>query len=348
MKKFINCDAGLVTSNTNRRYFTGFNSTAGMYLEINNEKFLLTDFRYINLAKSTLKDCTVLETTHGHGYFEILNELFEKHNIKKLGIEFDSLTINEFNTFKKKFNVEFIDISKDISNLRNSKSELEISKMVASQKITDEVFSEIIPFIKQGKDLTEKKISAQIVSLLYKKGADKLSFDPIVASGISGTSPHARPTHKKIVSGEFITMDFGCMLDGYASDMTRTICVGTPSDKMVDVYNMVLNAQKLGIDFAKANVAGCEIHKIAYDYFEKFNMGKYFGHGFGHGIGMEVHEGLSASPACKELLPENFVVSAEPGLYIEGFCGVRIEDILVLKENGNINLTHSPKELIVI
>lgn len=350
MEKFNNCDAILVTSDINRRYFTKFNSSAGMYVDIKGKKFFITDFRYITLAKTNISNCEVIQISQDRGYFVILNEIFEQNNVKTVGIEFAQTNLTQFEEYKSKLKYEFVDISKEIMSLRNVKSEEEFDKMVASQNIIDEVFEEILVFIQDNykKGLTEKQIASEMIYLMYKKGADGLSFQPIVASGPNGASPHARPTHRKIEENEFITMDFGCMLDGYASDMTRTICVGKPTEEMTRIYHLVLEAQKRGIDFAKAGVKGSEIHAKAYDYFKENNMEQYFGHGYGHGIGMECHEGLSASPACHENLPENFFVSAEPGLYIEGFCGVRIEDIICLKKDGNVDITKSRKNLIII
>ncbi|MFI3227794.1 MAG: Xaa-Pro peptidase family protein [Clostridia bacterium] len=350
VKKIEKADAVLVTSDINRRYFTGFNSSAGMVLITSEQSYFLTDFRYITAAKSGISNCEVMMVERNRGYNVILTELFAKYDIKTLGIEYQTTTISDFENLKANFDVEFCDVSREIQNLRNAKTEDESQKMRDAQKIADETFTEIVEFIRENykKGLTEKIIGAKLVALMYEKGADGLSFQPIVASGVNGASPHARPTHKKIVEGEFITMDFGCVLNGYCSDMTRTICVGQPTEEMVKIYNLVLEAQRLGIEFAKAGVKGSEIHAKAHDFFEKHDMAQYFGHGFGHGIGMECHEGLSASPACEVNLPENFFVSAEPGLYIDGFCGVRIEDILRLTKEGNEDITKAPKNLIII
>lgn len=349
-EKFSNVDAVLITSGINRRYFTGFNSTAGMYLITKEKNYFIVDFRYITAARAGLSGCEVIQTEKNKTYNDILNKIFEEQAIKKLGIEYQTMTIAEFESLKSALKVEFVNASDDIQKLRNSKTEEESAKMRASQAITDETFTEIVEYIRQNykKGITEKDIGIKLVALMSQKGAQLMSFQPIVASGVNGASPHARPTDKKIVEGEFITMDFGAILDGYCSDMTRTVCVGKPSEKMVEMYNLVLEAQLLGIKFAKAGVKGSEIHAVAVEHFEKYDMGQYFGHGFGHGIGMECHEGLTASPTCNEALPENFFVSAEPGLYIEGFGGVRIEDVIRLTKDGNENITHSTKDLIII
>lgn len=343
-----NCDAILVTSDINRSYLTGFKSSAGIYFCTKDKNYFVTDFRYISNAKKQIKNAEVLQISGK--YSTKINEFIKLHNVKTLGIEFDAITVTEFKNFEKDFDVKFENISDLIIDKRNIKTDDEIEKMIASQQIIDEVFIEICDFIKSNhkNGLTEKNISSKIVGLIYEKGAEGISFDPIVASGKNGASPHARPTDKKIVSGEFITMDFGAKLNGYCSDMTRTVAVGDISDEMKNIYNLVLNAQLKGIEFAKAGVKGSEIHNIANDYFKEHNMDKYFGHGFGHGLGLEVHEGLSASPFCEKFLPENMFVSAEPGLYIDDFCGVRIEDVLILKENGNIDITKSTKDLIIL
>ena len=351
MKNLLtNCDAILVTSQINRRYFTKFNSSAGMLLITQEKNYFLTDFRYIVAANNQVENCEVILITADKGFNATIKELLVQNNIKTLGLEFETLTVSQFNSFKDAFETEFVNISNEIILLRNIKSEDELAGMIASQKIIDEVFTEILVYIKENveKGITEKNISAKIISLIYEKGAEGISFDPIIASGTNGASPHANPTDKKIVSGEFITMDFGALLNGYCSDMTRTIAVGEVSDEMKKIYNLVLKAQLLGIEKAKSGIKGCEIHNVAADFFKENDVLQYFGHGFGHGIGFEVHEGFGAGSKSEDLLPENAMISAEPGLYIENFCGVRIEDILILKKDGNQNITNSPKELIIL
>lgn len=349
-EKFGDVDAVLITSPINRRYFTGFNSSAGMYLMTNDKNYFLVDFRYITAAKLGLKGCEIIQTEKNKTYNDILNQIFAEKNIKTLGIEYETMTIAEFESLKNSLDVTFCNASIGIQDIRGRKTDEETAKMQAAQDITDATFIEVVEYIRQNykKGITERDIAKKLVESMSQKGAQLMSFQPIVASGVNGASPHARPTDKIVNEGEFVTMDFGANLDGYCSDMTRTVAVGKPSEKMVEMYNLVLEAQRLGIEFAKAGVKGCEIHNVAYDFFAKHGMEQYFGHGFGHGIGMEVHEGLRAAPACKKPLPENFFVSAEPGLYIENFCGVRIEDIICLKDYGYENITKSTKDLIII
>jgi Xaa-Pro aminopeptidase len=200
--------------------------------------------------------------------------------------------------------------------------------------------------VKEG--VTEQEIAALITYYHMKFGASKNSFDPIVASGANGSMPHAIPGEKQIRKGEFVTMDFGCIYGGYCSDMTRTVAVGQPSDEMVLVYETVAKAQLAGIETAHAGVIGADVHAAADEVIRKAGYGGYFGHGFGHSLGLEIHEDPGFRPACKEPIPAGAVVSAEPGIYLPGKFGVRIEDVIVLKEGGCEILTASPKQLIVL
>ncbi len=346
LKTIKNADATLIVSPINRRYFTKFNSSAGMLLITKDKNYFLTDFRYIVDANAQIKNCEIIMIETGKGYYDIINGILAEQKIETLGVEFDRLTVAEFNTFKEKLPVNFVDISREILLARNIKTDDEIAKMRIAESIGDKAFTDILNFIKPG--ITEKEIANKIMSLMNEHGGDGISFDPIIASGKNGASPHAKPTDKKVEIGEFITMDFGCTYQGYCSDMTRTIALGTPTAEMKKVYDLVLEAQLLGVSIAKANIKGSEIHNAVSDFFKKHDVYDNFGHGFGHGIGLEVHEGFGAGGKSEDLLLENMIISAEPGLYFEGFCGVRIEDILVLKKDGNENLTNSKKELIIL
>lgn len=347
MKQFLQttkAESVLLISSINRRYFTGFNSSAGMLFITPKANYFITDSRYMLDAKASVKGCEFVELTKS--YFEIVSDILKDQNLKTVGIEFDRLTITEFNSMKTKLDVEFIDISKEIMLRRNVKTESELELMRVAEGIGDKAFSEVLNFIKPG--ITEKEIANKIMALLNDFGGDGYSFAPIIASGTNGASPHAKPTDKKVEIGEFITMDFGCTYKGYCSDMTRTIALGEPTPEMRRIYDLVFEAQMAGINVAKAGVKGADIHNAALDVFKREEMENYFGHGYGHGIGLEVHEGFGAAPKTEEILLENFVISAEPGLYIKDFCGVRIEDLLILKKDGNENITFSPKELIIL
>ena len=241
---------------------------------------------------------------------------------------------------------ELIPAQELLDGLRVSKDEEEIAAMVQAQKITDAAFGEILNYIRPG--LTEQEVAARLVYELLRRGGRKVSFDPIVAAGANGSMPHAVPGETVIQKGMFITMDFGCVYDGYCSDMTRTVAVGQPTQEMERVYETVLAAQKAGIAAARAGMPGRELDAAARKVIEEAGYGDYFTHSFGHSLGLEIHESPNASPSETRPLPVGTVISAEPGIYLPGRFGVRIEDVLVLEEGGCRDITQSPKNLIVL
>ena len=238
------------------------------------------------------------------------------------------------------------DLDELVDALRAAKDDGEIALMTKAQEITDRAFSEILKFIQPG--MTEQEIAAKLQYDMLRFGAEKMSFDPIVVSGPNGSLPHGIPSAKQVQQGEFITMDFGCKYGGYCSDMTRTVALGEPTGEMRKVYQTVLEAQLAGIAVTKAGVPGKSIDAAARKVIEDAGYGEYFGHGYGHSLGIEIHESPNANTREETLLPVGAVVSAEPGIYLPGKFGVRIEDVLVLKDGGCEDITRSPKDLIVL
>ena len=238
------------------------------------------------------------------------------------------------------------DLDELVDALRAAKDEGEIALMTKAQEITDRAFSEILKFIQPG--MTEQEIAAKLQYDMLRFGAEKMSFDPIVVSGPNGSLPHGIPSAKQVQQGEFITMDFGCKYGGYCSDMTRTVALGEPTGEMRKVYQTVLEAQLAGIAVTKAGVPGKSIDAAARKVIEDAGYGEYFGHGYGHSLGIEIHESPNANTRDETLLPVGAVVSAEPGIYLPGKFGVRIEDVTVLTADGCMVLTKSPKELIIL
>ena len=218
--------------------------------------------------------------------------------------------------------------------------------MLKAQAITDKAFAEVLDLIRI--DMTEKELAAELIYCLYKNGAEALSFQPIVVSGPNTSKPHGVPGDRKLQYGDFVTMDFGCKVDGYCSDMTRTVALGFVSEEMARVYETVLRAQETAIAATKAGVTGAEVHNTAAKIIADAGYGPYFGHGYGHSIGMETHE----NPRCNAVnhlpLPAGAVCSAEPGIYLPGQFGVRIEDVVIVTEDGCRDITESPKNLIII
>ena len=234
----------------------------------------------------------------------------------------------------------------DIRKMRAIKDAEEIESMIAAQRIAEGALDQILKEIKPG--VTEKEIAARLQYLMLAGGAENMSFDPIVASGPNGSMPHAVPTDRKIQEGDFVTMDFGCIYQGYCSDMTRTVAVGHVTEEMEKVYHTVLQAQLAGIAAAKAGATGHDVDAAARKVIEDAGYGPYFGHSFGHSVGVEIHEAPNATPANNSPLPLGAAVSAEPGIYLPGRFGVRIEDVLVLQEGGCMDITLAKKDLTIL
>ena len=338
-------DAMMVVSQKNRRYFTGFNSTFGIALITPTNKILITDSRYKEMAEKTV-DCEVRGGKHDE-IDAILTETLNEIGVKNIGFEDDELTVKEFESFKQKLPAKnFIAAGEAIRQLRLIKNDIEIEYLTEAQKINDQVFSKIIKFIEE--EITEIEIANEIERLIKSLGGESLSFDTIVASGTNTSMPHAHPTDKAIERGDAITMDFGAKYNGYCADMTRTVFLGKPSDQMKTIYNVVLKTQQFAIKNLKAGMAARDVDAFAREVLKANNMEQYFIHGLGHGLGIDIHEAPSLNSKCDTLLEPNMVITIEPGAYVPGVGGVRIEDMLVVKEGGYKNLTTSPKELIIL
>lgn len=340
-------DGLLLTSQPGEYYAVGMKGE-GLVLVTPTECRYYTDSRYIELAEQQVTGAAVTVTTPDHTGLTLVAEVLSVKGLRRVGIEEQYLTVERYRAMEQAFppETELVPASDLLTGLRGAKDEEELARMRSAQSITDRVFQEILNELKPG--VTERQIGARITYLQMKYGAEKNSFDPIVASGYKGSMPHAIPDDKPVAPGEFVTMDFGCVYQGYCSDMTRTVAVGTPTDEMCRGYDAVLRAQRAGIDRAKAGVPGCEIHNAAWEVLRDAGYGAYFGHGFGHGLGLEIHEKPNANRSNREPLPLGAVISAEPGVYLPGRFGVRIEDVLWLKKDGNEDLTQSPKQLIVL
>jgi Xaa-Pro aminopeptidase len=277
-------------------------------------------------------------------------ELLKKHDAQSIAIESEAMTVKELNAYEHFFSqIHFVhddSLSTAISAMRTVKDEGELECIQKAQSIAEAAFDRILKFIKAG--VTEREIALELNRLMFEYGAEDLSFDTIVLSGANTSMPHGVPSDKKVESGEFVLMDFGAVYNGYHSDMTRTVCVGEPDEEMKKVYDIVLNAQNKAIEAAKAGIIGSDLDKTARDIIEWEGYGSCFGHSLGHGVGLEIHEKPNASPNYKLPLSEGAVVTVEPGIYIAGRFGVRIEDFVILTENGCKNLTKSAKSLITL
>ena len=340
-------DAVLLLNPDNRYFATGFHSSAGAVIATAKDAWFITDSRYIEAATEFAGDrFYVLQNTAAHTMNDLIKTILSEQNVSKLGGESSRLSYEEYVGYEELLGVKMIGCQDMLDELRAQKNEEELDFMRKAQEITDDVFAYILTFIKAG--MTERRVAAELVYQMRLRGADHVSFDPIVVAGHRSSMPHGVPSDNVICEGDFVTMDFGCMYNGYCSDMTRTVAIGYATDEMRKVYDTVLQAQLAGLAVSKAGVLGCDVDKAARDVIEAAGYGEYFGHGYGHSLGLEIHEAPYASPTGKKPMPKNCVCSAEPGIYLPGKFGVRIEDTAVFLEDGVEILTKSPKELIII
>ena len=338
-------DAMLLNSEPGEFYAVGFHGE-GNVVVTPEACYYFTDSRYIEAANDLVTGAEITMTGHSRNYQAMVQAVIDKHNIRKLGFEESYMPVAAHRVWADALTAELVPAQKLVNGLRAAKDEEEIALMVKAQEITDRAFDEICKFIRPG--MTEQEIAAKLQYDMLRFGAMRMSFDPIVASGPNGSKPHAIPSQRKVREGDFITMDFGCVYGGYCSDMTRTVALGEPTEEMKKVYHIVLEAQKAGIAAARAGIPGKDIDAAARKVIEEAGYGDYFGHGYGHSVGIEIHESPNANTREETLMPVGAAVSAEPGIYLPGKFGVRIEDVTVLTAEGCVDITKSPKELIIL
>lgn len=337
----------IITSPENRRYFTSFNSSDGFLVITVDEATFFTDSRYIEAAQNQV---TVCKSVLLRRVSETIVPYLKEKNIENIYLETERLTVAELNSLKKAFDFCKVEAKKEVDEIINKaravKTDYEVDCIKKAQKIAEDAFSHILTFIKEG--VTEKEIALELDFYMLKNGAEAVSFETIAVSGKNSSMPHGVPTDKKIEKGDFITMDFGAVYNGYHSDMTRTVIVGKPTEKQKEVYETVLKAQKSALEVLKNGVTGFDADKVARDIIENAGYKENFGHGTGHGVGIEIHESPNLSPYSKATLETGNVVTVEPGIYIPDEFGVRIEDMALITEDGYINLTSCEKELIIL
>ncbi|TXC92319.1 aminopeptidase P family protein [Metabacillus litoralis] len=343
--KELSIDGLLITSNYNRRYMTGFTGTAGIAVISEDRAVFITDFRYTEQASKEIDGFEIVE--HKGSIINEAATIVEKMGIKKLGFEQDHLTYQSYSLYHNALkNLEFIPVSGAVEKLRLIKSPAEIKILKEATEIADAAFKHILTFVKAG--IREIDVANELEFFMRKNGAVSSSFDIIVASGYRSALPHGVASDKEIEKGDFVTLDFGAYYKGYCSDITRTFAVGDPSDELKKIYATVLEAQLRGMNGIKPGITGKEADALTRDYIKKQGYGEYFGHSTGHGLGMEVHEGPALSFKSDTVLETGMVVTVEPGIYVAGLGGVRIEDDTVITETGNESLSHSPKDLIIL
>lgn len=337
-------DGVLLVGDSNRNYITGFTGEESFALITGEKAIFITDSRYVSQAKAEVKHFEIME--YRISIHEFVANLAEKLCVKTLGFEENIITYGDYKKYSEKFKGELKPLNGMVEELRIVKDEFEVKCIKKAASIADKAFEKILEVIKPN--ITEKDLSSELEYLMKKMGASDLSFDTIVASGKRSSLPHGRASAKVIEEGDFITFDFGCIYNGYCSDMTRTIAVGSISEEMKKVYDVVLTAQKMAIEKIKPGVVASDVDKCARNYITKMGYGRYFGHGLGHGVGRDIHEEPRLSPKGNKILNPGMIVTDEPGIYIENSFGVRIEDLILVTEDGCEIISKSPKDLIII
>jgi len=335
-------DALLVASEFNRRYISGFTGTAGSVVITKTDAVLITDFRYKEQAGVQAEGFKVIEMEHSMN--GSINDVLKQAGVKRLGFEKRHVAYEQYEVFHKELDAELVPTGNFIEEIRMIKSEAELAIMKKAAKIADDAFEYIQTKIRPG--VKEIEISNELEFFMRKQGATSSSFDIIVASGLRSAMPHGVASDKEIQSGELVTLDFGAIYKGYCSDITRTVAVGEISEELNKIYHTVLEAQLRGVKGVKPGMTGKEADALTRDYINEAGYGKYFGHSTGHALGMEVHEQPSLSHRSDTKLLPGMVVTIEPGIYIPGVGGCRIEDDIIITEDGNERLTNSKKELI--
>ncbi len=345
IQDFLSVDtAALIFSSPNRFYLTDFNNDAGIVFITKHSAVFFTDPRYLEKAR----EISSLPVKDIKNYTEQINEICTLNGIKNILTETTYVDVSRFKLLKEKFTAELLDndtLDLLFTKMRSVKSKSEISLIKAAQELTDETFKFILPRIEAGR--TEREIMLDMEFFMRKNGSDGVAFDFIVVSGKNGSLPHGVPTEKRIEKGDFVTLDFGAVIGGYRSDMTRTVALGNITDTQKSVYDTVLKAQLAALGGITAGASCRDIDKIARDIID-YEYSGCFGHGLGHSVGIEIHEAPAFNTRDNTVLLPNMVMTVEPGIYIEGSFGVRIEDMVIVTDTGYENITKAKKELIIL
>ncbi len=342
-------DAALLSTAANIRYISGFAGTDSYLYVTPKRRVILTDSRYTLRAKEEGKGCEIRTMDREHSYGALLGELLREDQAERIGFEEQGMLYGTLDNLWKKSGFgakHWVMLGDGFSKLRVIKKEEELVCLEKAEQIGDAAFRYILGELKPG--MTELEVAAKLEYYMRSHGAEGTSFDTIVASGLHSAMPHAVPTEKKLESGDFVTMDFGCKYHGYCSDMTRTVVIGKASARQKEVYQVVLEAQSAALKGLRPGMTCKEGDTLARDVIQKAGYGAYFGHSLGHSVGLEIHERPALSPGDEHILRPGMIETVEPGIYIPDFGGVRIEDMVVITVDGIRNLTASPKELIEI
>ena len=321
-------------------YLSGFHSSNCQLILAGEQNILFTDFRYIEAAESLSEIYQLVLTDREH----TVPDYLKTFDIADIAIEEETVNVSVYKQLQKSVSGSILRGDGLIEDIRSIKDEKELSAIMKAEALGDHCFSHMLNFIRQG--MTELEVSREIGLFFLKNGAERLSFDTICVSGERTSLPHGEPTGKRIEKGDFITLDFGCVVDGYCSDMTRTLVLGKASTEQKELYQIVLSAQLAACGAVRAGITGAAADRAARDVIAEAGYGEMFGHGTGHGVGLEIHEAPTLNPGSGEILQEGMTVTIEPGIYLPKKFGVRIEDLSIVTVSGIINTTKSNKELI--
>lgn len=364
-------DGVLIDSPSNLYYYTGFTGGEAMFfMPVDGEAlhdgeasgdgqesgYIITDSRYYEQVEKECPGLLLLkleQTGYGEAVKGLLDRIYgNKRNQGgsngkvRIALE-DTMNLARYMKLCEACKAySFEPASDSVNTCRMVKDDAELARLAKAEAIGDAAFSYILDRIKPG--ITEAEIALELEFFMKRQGASRLSFDTIAASGPNSSMPHAQVTNRRVEKGDFVTMDFGCVYQGYCSDMTRTVAVGTPTEEMKKVYQIVLDANLRAMDSIREGVRCSEIDAVARDYIRDCGYGAYFGHGLGHGVGLDIHEEPRFSPKCDVITRENMVITDEPGIYLPGRFGVRIEDLVVVKKDGFETLSRSDKKLIIL
>jgi len=338
-------DAVLVAKRENYMYLSGFTGTSAYLIITQEDAVLVTDFRYMEQAT---EQAPLYEVVQYQGsVVAALEEQLKRRKVNFLGFEDSELTYDKYRLFKEKLGAkDLVPLKGMIESMRMVKDEGETDMIKRAVKIADDAFVHILGYIKPG--VAEIELAAEIEYFMKKQGASGASFETIVASGRRSSMPHGVASEKKLEAGDAVTLDYGAIYNGYCSDITRTVFLGDPGDELKKIYRIVLEAQMRSIEGAHKGLTGREIDFIGRDIITKAGYGDNFGHGLGHGVGLEIHEEPRFSPSGNTIMENSMVITVEPGIYVSGLGGVRIEDIIVINDDKPINLTGAVKDMIII
>lgn len=337
-------EAVVLIGDPNRNYLSGFNGDESFSIITKNKALFITDSRFTEQARQEVADYEIVE--YKGTFPDFFADTIKKLKVKNVGFEEDIVSYELYNKLQKNVEAKLIPLEGIIENIRLIKDEEEVKTIKKAAAIADEAFTHMLKFIKEG--MTEREIGLELEFTMKKLGAKDLSFPSIIASGVRSCLPHGQATDKVVKNGEFLTMDFGCIYNNYCSDMTRTVIIGEPSEKMQEIYNTVLEAQLRALKVIKSGAKAKDADNAGRAYITEKGYGNYFGHGLGHGVGRQIHEAPRLNTTSPTILKTGMIVTDEPGIYIPDFGGVRIEDLILVTEDGCEVLSKSPKDMICI